>query len=78
MIVKVFLGKLVPKSLNSKKTGKEVLYEQKYYRPVKICCAIGDEKVDGRPYKEIVEIAREYIKEIGGFEKFAEWGFMPR
>lgn len=54
------------------------LKAQKYYRPVKICCAIGDEKVDGRPYKEIVEIAREYIKEIGGFEKFAEWGFMPR
>ena len=23
---------------------------------------------------EIVEIAREYIKQIGGFEKFAEWG----
>jgi len=23
---------------------------------------------------EIVEIARNYIKEKGGFEKFAEWG----
>lgn len=23
---------------------------------------------------EIVEIARNYIKELGGFEKFAEWG----
>ena len=41
---------------------------------VEIKCAIGDEYVDGRPYSEIVEIAREYIKSIGGFEKFAEWG----
>ena len=23
---------------------------------------------------EIVEIAREYINKVGGFEKFAEWG----
>lgn len=43
-------------------------------QPVSLCCAIGDSEVDGRPYKEIVEEAREYIKEIGGFEKFAEWG----
>ena len=38
------------------------------------CCAIGDETIDGRPYAEIVEIAREYIQALGGFEKFAEWG----
>ena len=38
------------------------------------CCAIGDETIDGKPYEEIVEIARAYINEIGGFEKFAEWG----
>lgn len=37
-------------------------------------CAIGDETIDGRPYSEIVEVARAYIKEVGGFEKFAEWG----
>ena len=30
--------------------------------------------IDGKPYKEIVEEAREYIKQCGGFEKFAEWG----
>lgn len=41
---------------------------------VQLCCAIGDDEVDGRPYSEIVEIARDYIKSIGGFEKFAEWG----
>ena len=41
---------------------------------VELCCAIGDNTIDGKPYSEIVEIAREYIKEVGGFEKFAEWG----
>lgn len=41
---------------------------------VNLCCAIGDEEVDGKPYAEIVEEAREYIKSVGGFEKFAEWG----
>lgn len=41
---------------------------------VEISCAIGDEYVDGKKYSEIVEIAREYIESIGGFEKLAEWG----
>lgn len=41
---------------------------------VELCCAIGDDTIDGKPYSEIVEIARNYIKSIGGFEKFAEWG----
>ena len=44
--------------------------------PVEICCAIGDDTVDGRPYAEIVRIARAYIRQIGGFEKFAEWGLV--
>ena len=39
-------------------------------------CAIGDKEVDGRPYSEIVEIAKDYINNIGGFEKFAEWGLI--
>lgn len=43
---------------------------------VELCCAIGDEEVDGRPYSEVVEIAREYIRHLGGFEKFAEWGLV--
>ena len=43
-------------------------------KPVEWFCAIGDEEIDGKPYDEIVEIARSYIKEVGGFEKFAEWG----
>lgn len=41
---------------------------------VEFCCAIGDDTVDGRPYAEIVEIAKKYIRSVGGFEKFAEWG----
>ncbi len=43
-------------------------------RPIEICCAIGDDTVDGKPYSEIVEFARSYIQSVGGFEKFAEWG----
>lgn len=43
---------------------------------VELCCAIGDEEIDGRPYAEIVEEAREFIKGKGGFEKFAEWGLV--
>lgn len=44
--------------------------------PVELCCAIGDEYVDGRPYSDIVRIARDYLRAIGGFEKFAEWGLV--
>ncbi len=47
---------------------------QKLQQPVQFSCAIGDEIIDNKPYSEIVEEAREYIKQIGGFEKFAEWG----
>ena len=50
--------------LKAQATGKTVQY----------CCAIGDREIDNRPYSEIVEEARKYIKRIGGFEKFAEWG----
>ena len=41
---------------------------------VEFSCAIGDEYVDGKPYSEIVTVAREYIASVGGFEKLAEWG----
>ena len=50
--------------LKAQKTGKKV----------ELFCAIGDETIDGKPYREIVEIARNYIDGIGGFERFAEWG----
>ncbi len=48
-------------------------------------CSIGDNGIvfqyaDGREeqrtYKEVVERARQYINEVGGFEKFAEWGLV--
>lgn len=50
--------------LKAQQTGKEI----------KLSCAIGDDKIDGKPYSEIVDIARRYINSVGGFEKFAEWG----
>ena len=52
------------------------LKAQESGQPVELCCSIGDEKVGGVPYSEIVETARKYISEIGGFEKFAEWGLI--
>ncbi len=52
------------------------LKAQETGKPVTLCCAIGDNIVDGRPYAEIVEIARNYIRSAGGFEKFAEWGLV--
>lgn len=45
-------------------------------RTVQFSCAIGDDTVDGKPYSEIVEIARSFIENCGGFEKFAEWGLV--
>lgn len=50
------------------------LKAQETHKKVEISCAIGDETVDGKPYSEIVDIARKYINDIGGFEHFAEWG----
>lgn len=41
---------------------------------VELSCAIGDADINGVPYREIVRIAKEYIDEIGGFERLAEWG----
>lgn len=52
------------------------LKAQETGRTVELSCAIGDEVVDGKPYAEIVEIARAYIKSLGGFEKLAEWGLI--
>lgn len=50
---------------------------------IEALCAIGDKQVtfrrgDGEEtkfdYKDVVEMAGRYIKELGGFEKLAEWG----
>lgn len=50
------------------------LKAQKTGKPVTLCCAIGDDTIDGVPYADIVAEAREFINSLGGFEKFAEWG----
>ena len=50
------------------------LKAQRISAPVELCCAIGDDTVDGLPFHEIVAEARDYIRSVGGFEKFAEWG----
>jgi len=52
------------------------LKAQETGKVIDLYCAIGDEKIDGKPYSQIVEIARKYIKDLGGFEKFAEWGLV--
>ena len=50
------------------------LKAQKENRIVELSCAIGDTIIDGKKYSEIVDIAKNYINSIGGFEKLAEWG----
>lgn len=50
------------------------LKAQKTGKPVELCCAIGDEYIDGHSYSELVQISKDYIDSIGGFEKLAEWG----
>lgn len=50
------------------------LKAQQTRNPIELVCAIGDTEIDGHPYPEIVNAAREYIHSSGGFEKFAEWG----
>lgn len=52
------------------------LMAQSSEKPVRMLCSIGDEKVCGIPYDEIVRLARNYVNRIGGFEKLAEWGLI--
>lgn len=65
------------------------LLAQEFRTTVEALCAIGDEKItfkmhrSGREtttremsYKEVVGWAENYINEIGGFEKLAEWGLI--
>lgn len=50
------------------------LKAQETQQEVEFSCAIGDDTIDGKPYSMIVDIAKDYIQKMGGFEKFAEWG----
>lgn len=52
------------------------LMAQKYHQDFTCSCAIGDTNIGEIPYKQMVETARKYIKSLGGFEKFAEWGLI--
>lgn len=52
------------------------LLAQELNEEIQLSCAIGDKYIAGLEYGEIVEIAHDYIKELGGFEKFAEWGLV--
>ena len=45
-------------------------------KEVKACCAIGDECVLDCSYEKMIKIVKEYIKDIGDFEKLAEWGLI--
>ena len=45
-------------------------------KEVKACGAIGDEYVLDCSYEKMIKIVKEYIKDIGGFEKLAEWGLI--
>lgn len=72
-------GRLHGKDLSKADVSLNVycfLKAQETGSPIELSCAIGDEIIDGRPYSEIVEIAREFISELGGVEKFAEWGLV--
>ena len=60
------------------------LKAQELKKVVTAYCAIGDldvkviigKEIQYVPFKDIVNIAKQYIKEIGGFEKFAEYGLI--
>ena len=56
---------------------------QELGRPVQACCAIGDTHIEFEmeygdtklvKYEKVVDMARDYIEKLGGFEKLAEWG----
>lgn len=61
------------------------LLAQQESEPVEIFCAIGDKElpvyIDGSKngtvsFDTCVNVARDFINKVGGFEKFAEWGLI--
>lgn len=65
-LVKADIAVSIYAFLKAQETGKEQEFS----------CVIGDEYIDGVLYEDIIKIAENYIKELGGFEKFAEWGLV--
>lgn len=59
---------------------------QEHHRDIVAACAIGDTQIDFvddrgvvvkvATFGEIIEAARNYIADLGGFEKLAEWGLI--
>ena len=66
-------GTDVDTGATNRKLGSDM---QKYNEPFECSCAIGDDMIGFIPYSQMVEATREYIKQIGGFEKLAEWGLI--
>lgn len=60
------------------------LLAQEHKHTVEAYCSIGDEEIEfisskdkiKWPYKLVVNMAKEYIDGLGGFEKLAEWGLI--
>lgn len=43
-------------------------------KPVELSCAIGDDTIDGKPYAEVVEIARAFIKDAADLKSSPNGG----
>ena len=70
-------GGIIGKDLSKADVSANIyafLKAQETGRGVEMHCSIGDREINGIPYSEIVETARNFINELGGFEKLAEWG----
>ena len=64
------------------------LKAQELGETIEISCSIGDndvlykysddigDDIGYEYYDDVIDIAKEYIDSIGGFEKFAEWGLV--
>lgn len=52
------------------------LEAQESLLPIELKCSIGQHELYGKKYDDYIDIARNYIESIGGFEKFAEWGLI--
>ena len=44
--------------------------------PVEMCCAIGDSSINNIPFTYMVDLAKQFIKQKGGFEEFAATGLL--
>lgn len=52
------------------------LEAQRTGKPQHTFAAIGDTEINGVPYQHIVDVARDYIDKIGGYEELAKFGLV--